>query len=337
MDDDESAGPFPIGFDFNWYNTTFSEFYIHSNGLISFGSFGSGFDEPPNQCDLSDIESPNDEKAASGLIALMWDDLDPGDTGDLVYYESFATCPIGSQEPCLIVQYDNFHHFPGGANNIAGTFEAILFESGDILLQYADVGDEQGANAITGLKNRLGTTGLTGHDARQGHLFNKLAPLDTALNSRAGILSSPSPTVGRGGWGVRAGRNADQITEQNTPLSWTQGIHQIEPNGRSVVATIGSGHYHFTMPYTPMASHPSPPPNTAHREPRLSACVAIGDLLNDKAAMSLLKKHLPLSQPMVAEALKVSATMSLYQITEWAPHIISLELAQTIDAELRQI
>ena len=130
---------------------------------------------------------------------------------------------------------------------------------------------------------------------------------------------------------------ADQVTEQNTPLSCTQGIHQIEPNGTSVVATIGSGDYHFTMPYTPIASHPSPPPNTAHREPRLSACVAIGDLLNDKAAMSLLKKYLPLSQPMVAEALKVSATMSLYQITEWAPHIISLELAQTIDAELRQI
>ena len=41
-----------------------------------------------------------------------------------------------------------------------------------------------------------------------GHLFKQPAPSPplTPPNSRGGTRNSPSPTVGRGGWGVRAGR-----------------------------------------------------------------------------------------------------------------------------------
>ena len=51
---------------------------------------------------------------------------------------------------------------------------------------------------------------------RFGHLFKQPAPspADPSPNSRGGTRNSPSPTVGRGGWGVRAGRNDDQGQRQ---------------------------------------------------------------------------------------------------------------------------
>jgi hypothetical protein len=37
LGDDNSAGPYNIGFSFNFYTTAYTQFYIGSNGLISFG------------------------------------------------------------------------------------------------------------------------------------------------------------------------------------------------------------------------------------------------------------------------------------------------------------
>lgn len=42
LGDDNSAGPYNIGFSFNFYTTAYTQFYIGSNGLISFGSGRSG-------------------------------------------------------------------------------------------------------------------------------------------------------------------------------------------------------------------------------------------------------------------------------------------------------
>jgi surface protein len=42
LGDDNSAGPYNIGFSFNFYETVYTQFYIGSNGVISFGSGKSG-------------------------------------------------------------------------------------------------------------------------------------------------------------------------------------------------------------------------------------------------------------------------------------------------------
>jgi surface protein len=42
LGDDNSAGPYNIGFSFNFYATTYTQFYMGSNGVISFGSGKSG-------------------------------------------------------------------------------------------------------------------------------------------------------------------------------------------------------------------------------------------------------------------------------------------------------
>ncbi len=165
LDDDDSDGPFPIGFTFNFYGVDQTEFYIHSNGFLSFGSGSTSWE---NQCALPDTTTPNN------IIPLMWDDLDPGDTADLVYYETFDSCPVG-YGACLVVQYENFHHYPGGGA-IAGTFEGIIFENGNVLIQFEDAGDNEGSGSTTGLENFDGTDGL-GYSTCNvaGHLEDSLA------------------------------------------------------------------------------------------------------------------------------------------------------------------
>ncbi len=155
LTDDGYLGPFPIGFNFSFYGTAYSDFYVASNGYIS---FGAGSSTLTNQCPLPNTTTPNN------IIALMWDDLDPGDTGDLVYYQTFGTCPIGSGA-CLVVQYDDFCHYPGGTScAIAGTWEAILFaSSGNVIIQYEDAGAEEGSGSTEGIEgnNAAADWGLT--------------------------------------------------------------------------------------------------------------------------------------------------------------------------------
>lgn len=150
LGDDEMGGPFPIGFSFVFYGQTFTDFYVSSNGFIS---FIGGSSDLSNDCPLPSGGSPN-------IVALNWDDLDPGDNVDPVYYETFATCPVGTGQ-CLVVTYDDFCHYPGGATcDVAGTFQAILFDSGVVQIQILDPGVEAGLSA---------TTGIEGNDVTSDH------------------------------------------------------------------------------------------------------------------------------------------------------------------------
>ncbi len=150
LGDDDEDGPFPIGFTFPFYDNEYTDFYVSSNGFISFGSGSTAFS---NQCPLPDSSLPNN------LIALMWDDLNPSSSNDPVYYQSFTSCPYGTTAtPCLVVQYENYHHYGG---TVAGTFQAILFPYGSILIQFKDAGVEEGSGSTTGIENADGTQGMS--------------------------------------------------------------------------------------------------------------------------------------------------------------------------------
>jgi len=147
LGDDDSIGPFPIGFSFNWYGQSFSDFYVGSNGIMTFGlGSGSRFD----QCPLPDAATPNN------LIAQYWDDLDYRNQVDTVHYQSFAagTCPWGGfGGACLVVQFDNACHYPSTTScTVAGTWETILFDDGAVVTQYLDGGSEQGSEAVSGIE-----------------------------------------------------------------------------------------------------------------------------------------------------------------------------------------
>jgi hypothetical protein len=177
LDDDDSSDPLPISFPFDFYGTEYSEFFINSNGFLS---FGSGDDEFENNCPFS-------SSSPSSIVAIMWDDMDPGDTGALVYYQSYdaGNCPYDSYPgACTIAQYDEYMHYPGQDDINAGTWEAILFDNHSILLQYEDVGDEMGSNSTTGISNSDGSISLTYSACNTpGHLEGNLAIWFSALEA----------------------------------------------------------------------------------------------------------------------------------------------------------
>ena len=143
-----------IGFDFKFYGVSeidpnlYDTVFVNSNGFLSFGTGSTDISPDPV---LPDPTLPNN------LIAAAWDDLKPG-VGGMVYVQSFGQCPYNpypdTVDACFIVQYDNFVH---ADDSPAGTWEVILFRSGSILMQYAEV---DAPAATTGIEGPLGLAGL---------------------------------------------------------------------------------------------------------------------------------------------------------------------------------
>ncbi|MEJ5308968.1 MAG: carboxypeptidase regulatory-like domain-containing protein [Anaerolineae bacterium] len=141
-----------IGFNFKFYGTSaitpnhYSKLFVGSNGFLSFGAGSTDLSPDPV---LPNPTLPNN------LIAAAWDDLVPG----TVYVQSFAQCPYNpaatTVDACFIVQYTDFTHKDGTP---AGTWEVILFRTGSILMQYAEV---NAPDATTGIEGPLGLDGLT--------------------------------------------------------------------------------------------------------------------------------------------------------------------------------
>jgi subtilisin family serine protease len=182
---DAFAGPVDVGFAFPFYGTSWPELYVSSNGFLSFGQGSTMFF---NGCPLPDPMDPDN------VIALLWDALDPEDTGDLVYYQSFADCPY-SAGPCFVVQYENYHHSPGGGA-LAGTWEAVLFANGSILMQFKDAGAEEGAGSTTGIENGDGSMGLIYACNTPASLHDDLAVCFAYPDSPGCIFGEEVPWVG---------------------------------------------------------------------------------------------------------------------------------------------
>ncbi|MCP4684409.1 MAG: hypothetical protein GY867_03075 [bacterium] len=124
--DDDWAGPIAIGFDFPFYDTVYSDLYIGSNGLLT---FDAGSSEALNRSLPSTL-------FPSPLIAVWWDNLDPGNGGTVRYLHDVANNRF-------IVSFENVpaSFVPTGTGSL--TFQAILYPSGRIVLQYGemDAGD----------------------------------------------------------------------------------------------------------------------------------------------------------------------------------------------------
>jgi hypothetical protein len=140
-EDDDNYGPFPIGFDFPFYEDTFSEFRVCSNGFLSFTS-----DEHP----YSNQPLPN-AGAPENLLAVFWDDMvvDPSD-GNEVYYYNDGTRLIVQYEVRRIAQYTPPYY----------SFQVILYPNGEIVYQYRQFGTITDSATI-GIQNATQDDGLT--------------------------------------------------------------------------------------------------------------------------------------------------------------------------------
>lgn len=144
-----SYGSLNIGFNFTYFGNTYSQFYISTNGLLTFGTGTTDPSEDP----IPTAGSPNN------FIAPFWDDLVIDPSGNILY-----TTVGASPNRKLIVQFRNMGFYYGPI--YVGTFSVILYEtSNKIQFQYRVLilpssPLVHGENATIGIENSDGTAGV---------------------------------------------------------------------------------------------------------------------------------------------------------------------------------
>ena len=149
----DATAPVPIGFSFSFYGAAHTDLHVSTNGLLSFGASYPWF---VNR-ELDSALLLDDPK----LIAPLWHDwnfegeLQPA--ADAVYYETLGS--PGSQR--FVVQWNRaYNDTPTVSDPV--TFQAVLFENGNILFHYPDVTtlvspSNNGGSATVGIRNTGGT------------------------------------------------------------------------------------------------------------------------------------------------------------------------------------
>ena len=113
QDEQVSASPIPLGFDFNYFGNTFDDMYVGSNGFVT-------FDFTSDACCEQQIPDPS---TPNNLIAGYWGDLDPSSpfSGD-IRYETLGTSPNRR----FVIHFDSIEHYDGGT---FADFQIKLFET----------------------------------------------------------------------------------------------------------------------------------------------------------------------------------------------------------------
>jgi gliding motility-associated-like protein len=122
MGDDTQQGPFNIGFTFCFFGQTYTQFYVGSNGWISFS--------PGQSTTFTSASIPNAAiTVPKNCIMGPWQDWHPG-LGGQIKYQVQGTAPCRK----LIVSWVNVPMF--SCTNLNGTFHIVIYESTNIIENY---------------------------------------------------------------------------------------------------------------------------------------------------------------------------------------------------------
>ncbi len=153
LEDEEVGGPYPIGFDFDYYGTEYTGIYVSSNGFLTVGDTDTG-------C-CQGMPMP-DEGSPDGVIAGWWDDLNPELPGSALYYGTFGTAPNRT----MIIQFSNIQHWPSG-NPVTMQFK--LFEGSNAIEVHYEAAPGDGFTTHSaGIENQTGTQGRQYHFGEEG-------------------------------------------------------------------------------------------------------------------------------------------------------------------------
>jgi len=131
------VGPFPIGFDFNFYGNIYKQFYVQSNGAISFNAGELSYQNEP----IPTVDEYNN------MIAWMWTYMYATETSK-IYYQQFGIFTV--------IQFVDYELGFGGYVNA----EVIIHRSGKIVIQYKNFSDDAYLYQNTiGIESANGTTG----------------------------------------------------------------------------------------------------------------------------------------------------------------------------------
>ncbi|MBJ10139.1 MAG: hypothetical protein CMP66_01590 [Flavobacteriales bacterium] len=121
MTDDDVVGPFAIGFDFKFFGNTYNQFFLGSNGWISF-SAGQTISFTPKPL-------PSNDNVPLNVIMGPWEDWDPSQIG-VISFETIGQAPNRK----LVVDFDVLGHYNCGVDpSVLGDFQIVLNEQDFII------------------------------------------------------------------------------------------------------------------------------------------------------------------------------------------------------------
>lgn len=169
--DDDVAGPFALGFEFEFFGQSYTEFYIGSNGWVSFS--------PDQPITYVPEEIPNvSPDLPKNCIMGPWEDWDPSQGGE-VKYSLIGSPPTRK----MVIEFYNVAHFVCG-NDISssGYFQIVLEEeNNDVLGHIIRKPICAGENATFGLHNSEGSRSYTfsGRNASEWESMNQTVRFNT--------------------------------------------------------------------------------------------------------------------------------------------------------------
>lgn len=147
LGDDNGTAALNIGFDFNFYGNTYSQFYIASNGFLSFSGTGMTGAVSRTPTVLPTAGIPNN------IIAVVWGDLDPS-AGGTIKYQVFGNAPNRK----LVVEYLNVPYY--NSTQVVSA-QAHLYEGSDNIEIHLINVQSDGSARTLGIENSTGTEAMT--------------------------------------------------------------------------------------------------------------------------------------------------------------------------------
>jgi len=156
LGDDDFSSPIPLGFNFDYWENTYTDFYIGSNGFVTFGSGSTSLFGDP----IPTTFPPNN------IIALFWGDLFPlgGYYGYPSGIISYYNATVGGQN-CMVVEFDDVNYCCSPyTSTVSG--QIIMCEDGTIIINCIDCQPNSYfgyyyyyGSATSGIENSDGTAG----------------------------------------------------------------------------------------------------------------------------------------------------------------------------------
>lgn len=150
---DAVSGPIAIGFPFQYYCNNYSQFWLSSNGFITFNNTANTFAGSDNTDDV--IPTPG---GTDNIIALVWDDLNPAAGGTINY---FVTGTAPNRRFVL-----NFINVPHTGSTATVTAQLVLHETTHYIDLFNVNVQNDGGPAVQGIENAAGNSGVAvpGHN-----------------------------------------------------------------------------------------------------------------------------------------------------------------------------
>ncbi len=144
LSDDQVSSAVSLGFNFEFYGSSYSQVYVSSNGFLTFAA-----GQPHGCCSGPSI--PN-QSMPNNYIAGLWNDLYP--PNGAIYYQTLGAAPARR----FVVQFQSVPQCCG--TTLPSTWQVVLHEStNEIAVYYID--GQSGSRVTTaGIENQNGRIGL---------------------------------------------------------------------------------------------------------------------------------------------------------------------------------